>query len=253
MSKRKFLSDTELEKILAIPTSEEDEDYSSDDSVKDPVYNPTVYSSESEEDEEVINNIEEVLESLALEENREESDEEQENRVAGEPQIINPVWSEYEGRHKTFTFSGKSGLQVDVPQSVTPFDVFRLFTDDEIINPIVLETNRYAEQQLIAKELKRESGMKKWTPTNSDEMKKFLGLVLWMGLVRCGSIPSHWSTSEIYKNNVAPKVMPRNRFELILANIHFANNETIPKGDRTGKVQPLIDMLQKNTKHFIPS
>ncbi|XP_054728782.1 piggyBac transposable element-derived protein 4-like [Anastrepha obliqua] len=142
------------------------------------MYNPTAYSSESEEDEEVINNIEEVFESLALEENREESDEEQENRVAGEPQIINAVWSEYEGRHKTLTFSGKSGLQVDVPQSVTPFDVFRLFIDDEIINLIVLETNRYAEQQQIAKELKRESRMKKWTTTNSDEMKKFLGLVL---------------------------------------------------------------------------
>lgn len=253
MAKRKFLSVTELENILASTESdEESEDYSSDDSVKDPIYDPTPNSSENDEDEEVPDTIDQILENLALEENREERDEEEEEDVVGsETEIINAVWSEYESRHKTFTFSGKSGLQVDVPQSITPFEAFRLFIDDEVINVIVLETNRYAEQQLAAKGLKRESRMKKWTPTNSDEMKKFLGLLIWMGLVRLGSIPSYWSTSDIYRNNVAPKIMSRNRFEVMLANIHFANNETIPKGDRIGKVQPLIDILEKKYKEIL--
>lgn len=39
--------------------------------------------------------------------------------------------------------------------------------------------------------------------------------------------------------------MSRNRYQLLLAMIHFSNNEDIVFGNRTGKIQPLLDMLQK--------
>ena len=39
--------------------------------------------------------------------------------------------------------------------------------------------------------------------------------------------------------------MSRNRFQELLCNIHFANNETIAQGDRLGKVQLLIRLVQK--------
>ncbi|XP_012246014.1 piggyBac transposable element-derived protein 4-like [Bombus impatiens] len=40
--------------------------------------------------------------------------------------------------------------------------------------------------------------------------------------------------------------MSRNRFELLLANLHFANNETIGQSNTLGKVLPLINILTDN-------
>lgn len=47
--------------------------------------------------------------------------------------------------------------------------------------------------------------------------------------------------------------MSRNRFELLLANLHFANNETIEQNSRLGKVLPLVNILTDNyQKVFSP-
>ncbi|XP_015175257.1 PREDICTED: uncharacterized protein LOC107065789 [Polistes dominula] len=47
--------------------------------------------------------------------------------------------------------------------------------------------------------------------------------------------------------------MSRNRFELLLSNLHMANNETIEENNRLGKVFPLINILTHNyQKVFSP-
>ncbi|XP_015189681.1 PREDICTED: piggyBac transposable element-derived protein 4-like [Polistes dominula] len=47
--------------------------------------------------------------------------------------------------------------------------------------------------------------------------------------------------------------MSRNRFEELLSNLHFANNETIVQNNRLGKVLPLVDILMVNyQKVFSP-
>jgi len=47
--------------------------------------------------------------------------------------------------------------------------------------------------------------------------------------------------------------MSRNRFELLLSNFHFANNVSIARNDRIGKVRPLFDKLEgKYQKIFTP-
>ena len=76
-------------------------------------------------------------------------------------------------------------------------------------------------------------------------MIKFLGLNIWMGLERRGTIASYWSTLPIYRNEVACNTISRNCFQKLLRNIHFADNETIAQGDRLGKIQPLIRLKQK--------
>lgn len=178
MAKRKYLSDDELRIILESDEffrSDEDEecaDFSSDDSTKDPGYSPSPNTLENEEDDEVAENIEEVIQDLQLEEESEESD----SQSPEVPEIVK--WAEYEGRHKSFTFTGNSGLQIDLAEDITPFDAFSLFVDDEIINIIVVETNRYAEQKLNNNQTKSKSRMKKWVSTDSEEVKKCLGLLI---------------------------------------------------------------------------
>ncbi|GLV38191.1 hypothetical protein CBL_12837 [Carabus blaptoides fortunei] len=122
--------------------------------------------------------------------------------------------------------------------------------DDEVvgnIEEVIQDLQLEEEDEELDSQSPKVPEIVKWTAYESDseEIKKFLGLLIWMGLARLGSIPSYWSTRDIYKNNVAVKIMSRNRFELLLSNIHFSNNEEIPQGDRLGKIQPLIDALQK--------
>lgn len=40
--------------------------------------------------------------------------------------------------------------------------------------------------------------------------------------------------------------MSRNRFELLLSNLHFANNDTIDQNERLGKVLQLLKEMTEN-------
>lgn len=225
-------------------SEDENNDFSSDDSLKDPEY---TYSSDEEDD-----NLQERLEDMELEETAEENenDEISNCELLGSSDV---EWGNYRGRHKLFNFMGKSGLQLDLPTNISGFDTFALFFDEEVINLIVTETNIYAEQTIKRNRITRHSRLNKWIPTDAEEMKNFFGLFMWMGLVRMGNITSYWSTKLVYKNTIAPSVMSRNRFELLLRLLHFSNNENIIPGDRLAKIQPLVDLLEIKYKNaFVP-
>lgn len=83
-----------------------------------------------------------------------------------------------------------------------------------------------------------------WIPTTDFEMKKFLGLLLWMGLVKVGCLKDYWSKDSLYNFSIPGKIMSRNRFQLLLSFMHFSDNNSIVPGDRLGKIKPLLDMLQ---------
>lgn len=58
-----------------------------------------------------------------------------------------------------------------------------MFISDDIIELIVVETNTNADQYLSKVRLTKSSRFSKWTPTDFNEMKKFIGLLMWFGLV----------------------------------------------------------------------
>jgi len=62
-----------------------------------------------------------------------------------------------------------------------------------------------------------------------------------MGVVKYPNISNYWSKAERYTNNVAPNVMSRNKFELILRFLHYSDNETSDKSDRLYKVRNMIN------------
>nr|XP_018899375.1 PREDICTED: piggyBac transposable element-derived protein 1-like [Bemisia tabaci] len=99
------------------------------------------------------------------------------------------------------------------------------------------------QQQINGKFFTAKTTMKKTTPA---EMKRFFGLLMYMGLVKMPSIPCYWARDDLYKNNIAPSAMSRNRFELLLSMVHFADNRDNPTGSRLHKIQPLVDKLANN-------
>ncbi|GLV46249.1 hypothetical protein CBL_12326 [Carabus blaptoides fortunei] len=230
--------------ILSLTNLEEHEDYSSDDSINDPNYSPSLNADEE--------NLQQFLQDLESEETTEniENDEILECEFY---EFSDVQWNAYVGRHKCFDFIGKSGLQLELPKNISAFDTFMLFFDEEVINLIVTESNIYAEQTIQRTRTSRHNRLNKWHPTNSEEIRRFFGLIMWMGLVRMGNITSYWSNKDIYKNSIAPSIMPRNRFEILLRLLHFSNNENAISGDRLAKIQPLLDLLEaKYKKVFVP-
>ncbi|XP_050452172.1 uncharacterized protein LOC126851875 [Cataglyphis hispanica] len=129
--------------------------------------------------------ISDILQELIIEEER--------NVDTEECAIQFSEWNEFSCRQQLFPFIGTGGLIRELPSDISPYDSFALFVDDEVIDLLVLETNRYAEQKLNKSELTPSSRMHKWTPTNSEEIKKFLGLMLWMGFVKANPVSNYWS------------------------------------------------------------
>lgn len=86
--------------------------------------------------------------------------------------------------------------------------------------------------------------------TNPNEIKRFFGLIIWMGLVRLPKIELYWSKYEGYNLTLPRTIMPRNRFELLLRFVHFSNNEENDPKNRLSKVAPIINHLNSNFKKY---
>ena len=57
------------------------------------------------------------------------------------------AWKEKPNKVQEFLFTEKPGLKINM-LSKEKFDFYKLFLTDELIDLMVLETNRYAEQEI---------------------------------------------------------------------------------------------------------
>lgn len=65
-----------------------------------------------------------------------------------------------------------------------------------------------------------------------------------MGIVKYPKIPDYWRKNRLYNNTFVPSVMSRNRFQLLLRVLHFANNDGADKDNRLYKVEDIIKKFQ---------
>lgn len=105
---------------------------------------------------------------------------------------------------------------------------------------MVDQTNLYATQFLSSGEhIPKSSRIHAWEPTSAPEMKKFVGILAYMGIVRLPSIRDYWSTKKLFRVSVLSTVMSRNRFEMLLKFWH--------------KLEPLItSLLLKFQQSYTP-
>jgi hypothetical protein len=129
---------------------------------------------------------------------------------------------------------------------INPIDCYRHFIIDEIIDLIVRETNRYAEQYLQAHEISRRSIYREWKPTTQEEMLKFFRIIIEMGSVQLPQLNHYWSSSQLYGLEIIRRAIQRERFELLLKFWHFSNNNNKNSNqDRLFKLKPLSDLLKE--------
>ena len=138
------------------------------------------------------------------------SSSDEENTVGNDMSL---TWRKVDGRSlKNISFgvenSGIKNEYFDMYDK-KPLDFFELFVNNDIIELIVEETNRYVHQKLNKGGLLPKARLCKWVNTNNDEVKIFLALLIWMGLVRLPKMASYWSKNPLYENKIK-YVMSRN-------------------------------------------
>lgn len=87
--------------------------------------------------------------------------------------------------------------------------------------------------------------MASWKETNMDEMYIFLALTILMARNKKLDIHEYWSTNKLLHQPIFGKIMPRDRYLLLLRLIHFCDNSQQIKGDRLYKIQMVITDIQK--------
>ncbi|XP_068089513.1 piggyBac transposable element-derived protein 4-like [Hyperolius riggenbachi] len=146
-----------------------------------------------------------------------------------------------------FPFTGEPGQKV--PCDPNPLAYLKLFLDEAIIQIIVEETNRYAEQQ--PGPFRRFARGKRWEPVTQDEIRLFLAILILQGVVGKPHQTSYWSTNRLIVTPFFATVMSENRFSLIMKNLNFMNNETFDEATHPApKLWKIYDLFQMVIRKF---
>ena len=160
-------------------------------------------------------------------------------------------------------FTGTSGFQIDIPADASPLFFYELFITDTVIKHFKSETNKYAARTCRAAKRRipppsKRSFFNKWSTVSEDDIRKFLAILIHMGLVQKPHINHYWTTNPVLASSFAPSVMKRDRFKMILAFFHLNDNTNFIPAGRPGhdplfKVRPLFDSLNEKFKEiYIP-
>lgn len=231
-------------------------DYSSDDSVDDPNYNPS-------SDEETMSDSESDIPLSRFRYQTSPIIEDSTPSTSGstnqtEVEIVNqkirsmewtncgiddPPNHEYTAEY----ISGMKTIYKDIFARASPLEYFEMFLTNDILELIVDQTNLFATQYLLNNDISRGSRTHAWTPVDKAEIYRFLALIGWMGLVKLPAIRDYWRSDNLYSVPLAKTIMPRNKFELILKFIHFSDNEDLENGqDRLYKLRNVMNKFIYN-------
>ena len=144
-----------------------------------------------------------------------------------------------------YQFTEPVGPTRVLPASASAIKFFMQLFDEDLFQHIVDQTNLYASQ------MPTRSPRYGWYDTTVPEMKAFIGVLLLMGIHQLPCLADYWSTHNYLGVPSIAAVFPANRFNHLLASIHFNDNSAAkpcghPGYDKLYKVRPIIDsILQK--------
>ncbi len=144
----------------------------------------------------------------------------------------------------------KPGVQPPLSTSVdnpTPIELFKMYFDKSAINTLCSNTNKKAARNTAA-------GKKfKWTEVTEEEMCKYIGLTLYMGILKLPKLRDYWCVKSIFHVPYPQNVMSRDRFLSITWNMHLSDPAEDAANDRKKgtdeydclhRIRPLYDSLR---------
>ncbi|XP_030757331.1 piggyBac transposable element-derived protein 2-like [Sitophilus oryzae] len=145
--------------------------------------------------------------------------------------------------HK-FEFSGNSQLtNINIKETITPLHCFNLFVDDDIINLLVTETNKFARSKFIRPGYHKDF-LTGWMDVTPTEMREFIGLLIFMNLKAFrASLGSKyfWSGDRNTRGPIAGYVMTETRFKRLITFWRFGEEQ-----GKFSKINVLLRMLNAN-------
>ena len=152
-------------------------------------------------------------------------------------------WGDCTNTRRRFNFPGGTTLGVQLGLS-GPVSVYQNLLNDDVPTLIVEETNRFASQFIDSEVISPRSRMRKWKDTDKGEIRKFIAILIAMGINHLPKMLLYWSQKSFYGNDLIRNIMSRDRFELILKCFHVSKNaDLMAKSDRLAKVRPLLALL----------
>ncbi|KAI4487688.1 hypothetical protein M0802_011950 [Mischocyttarus mexicanus] len=108
-----------------------------------------------------------------------------------------------------------------------PFELYKLFLNDNILQLIIEETNKYSIQCGFS--ANRRKHQLSWKPVTVNELKAFFAILLIMGIVQMPDIRLYWTENNIY-NTTCSTEDPLNKINKIVAKIITTFKNVIKPG-----------------------
>ncbi|KAK3764943.1 hypothetical protein RRG08_045745 [Elysia crispata] len=142
-------------------------------------------------------------------------------------------------------FTEFSGPVHDLPVDSGPLDYFKLFFPDSVLNMIVEETNRYAEQQQEAKGAEDVY----WKPATLADIRKYIYTLITFGHHQVPELSLIWSSDPYWRVPAIADIWGRQRYQKIHQYFHLADSSHQPGRNDEGydplyKVRPLLDHIR---------
>ena len=149
--------------------------------------------------------------------------------------------NEWEPRDKLMSiepFLGSCGVQKIPSNPKSIFQCVELFIQDNLFAMMAEQSNLYYEQNKHKYQCSSKS--RKMTVITTDEMKKFMGIILLMGHTVKKTLKEYWSNDPLEGMPIFSRVMSRDRFMQILQFWHFSDNSLLNENStRLYKIEPI--------------
>lgn len=116
--------------------------------------------------------------------------------------------------------------------------IYESFFNEDIINDIVSSTNNYMRIRIVNENVTTNSRLKAWINTTPSEIRTFVGILLYTGVVCLRTLEEYWSSDELFGGYEINKYMTKDRFRILLSNVHFC--EQIEIDSKVRKIELFI-------------
>ena len=132
----------------------------------------------------------------------------------------------------------------------SPLDIFKLFFDQNLIQIIVNETNKF-QANSTDEYASLQSHQAHWYPTDCQEMYFFLATFTLMTHVRKCRIKDYWSTDHLIASSIFDDIMPTDRLLVLLKFLHFNENANYFDGDKLYKIRSIVQHLKDKFRRIM--
>jgi hypothetical protein len=124
---------------------------------------------------------------------------------------------------KTHDFTVSStGPKINLTVENIPKDYFKLFLTENLVQGFVDETNTYANNSIVSKQLSPYSVWSKWKDVTVTEFWCFLATVINMGIIGLQNMKDYWSQEWSYHVPFSNYIFSRDRFIQIFWMLHLS-------------------------------